>query len=191
MDAAVVPADPAAISVELRDPDNRKNAAIAAVTAPVTITATGQTTVTATLQSLPAITLWDTGNPKLYDVVTTLSVGGSRCMTTGSRIGFREASFTLDGFFLNGNRVKLFGLNRHQFFPYAGGAMPERVQAQDAYIFRKELNCNVVRCSHYPQSEAFYDAADELGLMVWEEIPGWGYFGDAAWQEAAYQDVQA
>ena len=191
VDAAVVPADPVAISVELRDPDNRKNAAIAAVTAPVTITATGQTTVTATLQSLPAVTLWDTGNPKLYDVVTTLSVGGEPLHDYRVRIGFREASFTLDGFFLNGNRVKLLGLNRHQFFPYAGGAMPERVQAQDAYILRRELNCNVVRCSHYPQSEAFYDAADELGLMVWEEIPGWGYFGDAAWQEAAYQDVQA
>jgi beta-galactosidase len=191
VDAGLVPADPVAISVELRDPDNRENAAIATVTAPVTITATGQTTVSATLQNLPAITLWDTTNPKLYDVVTTLSVGGEPLHDYRARIGFREASFTLDGFYLNGNRVKLFGLNRHQFFPYAGGAMPDRVQARDAYILRKELNCNVVRCSHYPQSEAFYDAADELGLMVWEEIPGWGYFGDAAWQQAAYQDVQA
>jgi beta-galactosidase len=191
VDAAVVPADPVAISVELRDPDNRKNAAIAAVSAPVTITQTGQTTVSATLQSLPAITLWDTANPKLYDVVTTLSVDDEPLHDYRARIGFREASFTLDGFYLNGNRVKLFGLNRHQFFPYAGGATPERVQAQDAYVLRRELNCNVVRCSHYPQSEAFYDAADELGLMVWEEIPGWGYFGDTAWQEAAYQDVQA
>lgn len=54
VDAAVVPADPVAISVELRDPDSRRNAAIADVTAPVTITATGQTTVSATLQNLPS-----------------------------------------------------------------------------------------------------------------------------------------
>ena len=40
---------------------------------------------------------------------------------------------------------------------------------------RRELNCNMVRCSHYPQSAAFYDACDELGLMAWEEAPGWGY----------------
>jgi len=189
VDAAVVPAGPVAIAVELRDPDGSPSGPIATTTVPLTITAKGQTTVTATLQSLAAVTLWDTDNPKLYDVVTTLSVDREPLHDYQTRIGFREASFTLDGFLLNGNRTKLFGLNRHQFFPYAGGAMPERVQAQDAYILRKELNCNAVRCSHYPQSEAFYDAADELGLMVWEEIPGWGYFGDAAWQQAAEQDV--
>jgi beta-galactosidase len=190
VDAAVVPAGPVTIAVELGDPDDSQNALIATATVPVTITATGQTTVTATLQNLQAITLWDTDNPKLYDVVTTLSVDSEPLHDYQVRIGFREASFTLDGFLLNGNPTKLFGLNRHQFFPYAGGAMPERVQARDAFILRKELNCNVVRCSHYPQSEAFYDAADELGLMVWEEIPGWGFFGDAAWQEAAEQDVR-
>ena len=67
--------------------------------------------------------------------------------------------------------------------------MPARVQAQDAEILRHELNCNMVRCSHYPQSEDFYDACDELGLMVWEEVPGWDYFGDAAWQAAAHRDL--
>jgi beta-galactosidase len=47
-----------------------------------------------------------------------------------------------------------------------------------------------VRCSHYPQSEAFLDACDELGLMVWEEIPGWQYLGDEAWKERAVRDVK-
>ena len=67
--------------------------------------------------------------------------------------------------------------------------MPARVQARDAEIMRRELNCTMVRCSHYPQSEAFFDACDELGLMAWEEAPGWGYLGDAAWQVLAYRDV--
>ena len=84
------------------------------------------------------------------------------------RIGFREATFALDGFYLNGRRVKLLGVNRHQFFPFAGGAMPARVQARDAEIIRRELNCTMVRCSHYPQSETFFDACDELGLLAWE-----------------------
>jgi beta-galactosidase len=189
VDAALVPQDPVTIVVELRDPDARQNP-VAKVTAPVSITSTGQITVTATVQDLPAITLWDSENPKLYNVITTLYIGTEPLHDYQVRIGFREASFTENGFFLNGNRVKLFGLNRHQFFPFAGGAVPDRVQARDAWILRKELNCNVVRCSHYPQSEAFYDAADELGLMVWEEIPGWGYFGDAAWQQAAYDDLR-
>ena len=105
------------------------------------------------------------------------------------RIGFREARFALDGFYLNGRRVKLFGADRHQFFPFAGGAMPARVQARDAEIMRRELNCTMVRCSHYPQAEAFYDACDELGLMAWEEAPGWGYLGDDAWKALAYRDI--
>ncbi|MGZ4666643.1 MAG: glycoside hydrolase family 2 TIM barrel-domain containing protein [Frankiaceae bacterium] len=185
VDAAAVPSGKVGLTVDLVDGTR----ALASATVPVTISKAGQATVTATLTGLPDITLWDTDNPKLYTVVATLTTDGSPLHDYQVRTGFREASFQLDGFYLNGNRVKLFGLNRHQFFPYAGGAMPARVQAKDAEILRNELNCNMVRCSHYPQSEDFYDACDELGLMVWEEIPGWGYFGDAAWQAAAYQDV--
>jgi beta-galactosidase len=191
VDAAVVPAGGATLTVGLYDTYNGITPAISSATVPVSLTATGQTTVTATLRNLEEITLWDTENPRLYTVLVTLSVDKQALHDYQVRIGFREADFRLDGFYLNGVRTKLFGVNRHQFFPYAGGAMPGRVQARDAYIIRKELNCNAVRCSHYPQSEAFYDAADELGLLVWEEIPGWGYFGDAAWQEAAYTDVRA
>ena len=68
--------------------------------------------------------------------------------------------------------------------------MPPRVMRRDAEILRREFNCNAVRCSHYPQSEAFLDACDELGLMVWEETPGWQYLGDAAWKELVVRDVQ-
>jgi hypothetical protein len=47
----------------------------------------------------------------------------------------------------------------------------------------------MVRCSHYPQAEAFSDACDELGLMAWEEAAGWGYLGDEAWKALAYRDI--
>src|SRR6202000_1304377 len=57
-------------------------------------------------------------------------------------------------------------------------------------ILKYELNCNMVRCSHYPQSPHFLDACDELGLMVWQETPGWDYVGDDAFQQIVVQNVR-
>ena len=137
------------------------------------------------IESLGAIQLWDLKNPKLYEVlVRTDSEDEYR-----TRIGFRDAKFTPSGFRLNGGHVKLRGLNRHQTFPYVGGAMPARVQRRDAWILKHELHCNIVRTSHYPQSPDFLDACDELGLLVLEEIPGWQHIGDAEWQNIAVRNV--
>jgi beta-galactosidase len=184
-DAAAVPAGTAQVAVELLD----EAEPVASALVPVAITEAGQVTVTATLSGLGGITLWDTDHPKLYHVTATLLVDDRPVHRYRVRVGFREATFTLDGFYLNGRRVKVFGVNRHQFFPFAGGAMPARVQARDARIIRHELNCTMVRCAHYPQSEDFYDACDEVGLMAWEEAPGWGYLGDDAWLALAYRDI--
>jgi len=185
VDAAAALEGTAEVAVSLRDDD----VVIAAGRAPVAITGPGQATVSVTLSGLGGITLWDLDEPKLYHVVAALRVDGRRRHEHRVRIGFREARFAMDGFYLNGRRVKLLGVNRHQFFPFAGGAMPARVQARDAEIIRRELNCTMVRCSHYPQSEAFFDVCDELGLLAWEEAPGWGYLGDEAWLALASRDI--
>ena len=89
------------------------------------------------------------------------------------RFGFRTIQFVAGGLYLNGQRVYLRGLNRHQSYPYQGYAMPDSVQRLDAQYLKKELGCNAVRTSHYPQSPAFLDACDELGLPVFTEVPGW------------------
>jgi beta-galactosidase len=141
------------------------------------------------MTNLAAVRLWDIDDPALCDIVVTLEVDGRIVHQYPVRTGFREALFTENGFFLNGRRLTLFGVNRHQWYPYVGGAMPDRAQRKDAEILKRELNCNMVRCSHYPQSTAFLDACDELGIMVWEEIPGWDYVGDATWRDRALQDV--
>ncbi|HEV2424564.1 MAG TPA: glycoside hydrolase family 2 TIM barrel-domain containing protein [Terriglobia bacterium] len=141
------------------------------------------------LTSLGAIELWDLDNPRLYNVVAQLFAGSALVDEYATRIGFREARFTPDGFQLNGKTVKLRGLNRHQTFPYVGGAMPARVQRRDATILRKDLKCNIVRTSHYPQSPHFLDGCDEAGLMVFEEIPGWQHIGDKPWQDLAVRNV--
>ena len=144
-----------------------------------------------TLGDLGNIQLWDLDHPHLYRVVVTLFVDERPLHRFATRIGFREAHFAIDGFFLNGSRTRLFGLNRHELYPYLGFAAPPRLLRRDAEILRRQFNCNMVRCSHYPQSEAFLDACDELGLMVWQEPPGWQYIGDESWQDLAVHDVEA
>ena len=141
------------------------------------------------LSNFGAIDLWDLDHPKLYTVTARLYQAGAPIDEYSTRIGFREARFTPQGFMLNGKHIKLRGLNRHQTFPYVGGAMPARVQRRDALILKRELKINLVRTSHYPQSTHFLDACDEAGLLVFEEIPGWQHIGDKAWQDLAVRNV--
>ena len=143
-----------------------------------------------TLTNLGPIELWDLDRPKLYTVAVRLLKGGRAVDEYSTRIGFREARFTPQGFMLNGKHIKLRGLNRHQTFPYVGAAMPARVQRRDALILRRELKCDIVRTSHYPQSPHFLDACDEAGLLVFEEIPGWQHIGDQAWRDLAVDNVR-
>lgn len=185
IDAADAISGPIEVASELRDGSR----VISRARETVRLEKKGETEIRLTLSNLGNVDLWTMDTPRLYDVVTTLSVHGKPVHDHRVRIGFREARFDVDGFFLNGRRLQLFGLNRHELYPYVGFAMPDRVQRHDAEILKREFNCNMMRCSHYPQTEAFLDACDELGLMVWEEPPGWQYIGDQAWQELAFRDV--
>src|SRR5262245_21292511 len=142
------------------------------------------------LRNLRSVELWGIDRPKLYEVSAKLLSGNQLVDEYKTRIGFREARFTPDGFFLNGQHLKLRGLNRHQTFPFVGQAMPARVQKRDAWILRKQFKCNIVRTSHYPQSPHFLDACDEYGLMVLEEIPGWQHVGDQPWQDLSVGNVE-
>jgi beta-galactosidase len=182
---AAVEADEAQLAVELLDGSFQLATATRTVSLPP-----GTSTVLLQLSGLDRVNLWSPTEPQLYTVRVTLSVPGADGDQVTRRIGFREASFRPDGFYLNGNRLKIFGLNRHQLYPYTGMAMSARLQRRDAEILRYELNCNMVRCSHYPQSPHFLDACDEIGLMVWEETPGWQQLGDRAWQDMVVQNVR-
>lgn len=149
----------------------------------------GATATNIRIAGFSGITLWSPDTPKLYQVLVTVTADGVS-HSTEVTIGFREASFEVDGFHLNGERFDIFGLNRHQLYPYTGMAASERLQRRDAELLKNELGCNMVRCSHYPQSQYFLDACDELGLMVWEEPPGWQYVGNNAYQDIVVQNVR-
>ena len=142
------------------------------------------------LKGLKGIGLWSLKQPKLYQLSCVLLKDGQEIDRYALRMGFRDIRFTAEGFFLNGERIQLTGLNRHQAYPYVGYAMPGRVQRRDADILKDELGLNCVRTSHYPQSRHFLDRCDEIGLMVFEEIPGWQHVGDEAWQQQVLLDVE-
>ena len=138
----------------------------------------------------PSVKPWDTEHPILYTCRVTLLKIGKVVDQKETRVGFRTAEFRKDGFYLNGNKTFLRGLNRHQSYPYVGYAVPEALQRQDARILKEELGCNAVRTSHYPQSHHFIDECDRLGLLVFTEIPGWQHIGDEFWQNQAVENTR-
>jgi beta-galactosidase len=142
-------------------------------------------------KTLSDIMLWTLDHPTLYTIHFSLLMDGHEIDSLSSRFGFREARFQPDGgFYLNGQRTKLVGMNRHQTYPYIGAAAPPRLQRQDADIIKFELACNVVRASHYPQSPHFLDRCDEIGLLVFEEITGWQHIGDQKWQDICLDELR-
>jgi beta-galactosidase len=181
-------ASPLTLEAELRDGD-RVLAGARTALAPSAASGTPEKQEL-TLADFGPVQPWDLAKPYLYTVVARIRRGNAVVDEDRRRVGFREARFTERGFELNGKIVKLRGLNRHQTFPYVGQAMPARVQRRDAAILKKELKCNIVRTSHYPQSPHFLDACDELGLLVLEEIPGWQHIGDQGWQDLAVDNVR-
>ncbi len=136
------------------------------------------------------LTLWDTENPYLYSVQVDLLRGGAVEDSIELRTGFRTVLCKPEGFYLNGQKLKLVGLDRHQSYPYVGYALPERSQAFDADVLKNYLHVNTVRTSHYLQSEGFLARCDELGLLVFSEIPGWGYIGNEKFKEISHQDIR-
>lgn len=139
---------------------------------------------------LKNINLWSVDKPELYIIEYELYRDHELVDTYLVKFGFRECEFKTDGFYLNRKKVRICGLNRHQSYPYVGYAMPESIQKYDADILKNELGCNAVRTSHYPQSQYFIDRCDEIGLLVFTELPGWQHIGDAKWQEQAVDNVR-
>ena len=134
--------------------------------------------------------LWDTEEANLYILKTQLYQDNTLLDETETMFGIREAVFKKDGFYLNGRKLMIRGLNRHQSFPYVGYAMPKSMQRLDADLLKKELGLNAVRTSHYPQSHYFLERCDELGLLVFTEFPGWQHIGDDSWKAQAVANAE-
>ena len=174
-------------AVKLKAVLSKNGKILAKIREEILLSSSTEEIITLSLNDLKDIELWDIDNPNLYTVTVEIS---EDIDSVSRRIGFRTAEFTSDGFLLNGKPLKIMGLNRHQAYPYVGYAMPERVQKKDADILKYELSLNLARTSHYPQSRHFLDRCDEIGLLVFEEIPGWQYIGNEEWKQIAIQNVK-
>ena len=151
---------------------------------------------------IQVINKWDVDNPNLYTIETTVSgvddnLAGADGNPTDSdsdtysvTMGFRNVEWRSDGFYLNGKKVKLRGINRHQSYAYVGYAMPGSVQREDVLILKNELGMNAVRTSHYPQSHDFIEECDRQGVLVFTEIPGWQHIGEDEWKNQAVKNTE-
>ena len=125
---------------------------------------------------LDHIRLWGIYEPNLYYV--TVNFGGEDLT---DRTGLRTIEARGKDLYLNGEKITIVGINRHEIHPDWGFAMPFELVKKDMDIIR-DANANTVRTAHYPHSKKTYDYIDELGLLCWEEIPVWG--NNPAWAES-------
>lgn len=121
-------------------------------------------------QTLLSPRLWSPDSPELYTATVTLrSSGGETSMS--ERFGFRSFEFVKQGpFKLNGERLLLRGTHRHEDHAGFGAAMPEDLIQREMELM-KSMGVNFIRLGHYQQHRRVLELCDELGILVWEEIP--------------------
>lgn len=133
--------------------------------------------------------LWSPESPVLYSAVVTVTENDYVHDSLETTVGIRHLSLIDGDFYLNGQQYIIRGTNRHQQYPYIGNAASDNAQYRDAKKL-KNAGFNFVRLSHYPQSVAFLDACDELGLLVMEATPGWQWCQVGKFQELTFQNIR-
>ncbi|WP_462412886.1 glycoside hydrolase family 2 protein [Neobacillus sp. Marseille-QA0830] len=130
----------------------------------------GQTSICIAKLHWKDVRLWNVGRPELYTIQARTEDDDKI-----DRIGFRRIETRDHRILVNSTPVYLKGVNRHEEHPEWGFAFPPKLMHKDLDIIR-ELGCNSVRGSHYPQSPYWLDLLDENGIVFWSEIPIWGAF---------------
>ena len=133
--------------------------------------------------------LWSPESPSLYTLNINVRQRNRLMDSEKVRFGIRDLKITPEGLWLNGKKRFLRGVNRHQEYPYIGYALSDEAQYRDARKI-KEAGFDYVRLSHYPQSPAFLEACDEMGVLVLDAILGWQYFGDSLFIEHALHSAR-
>jgi beta-galactosidase len=128
--------------------------------------------------------LWSTDSPYLYQVKTSVKDDNSNIHSELASIGYRWFEMKPhQGFFLNGKPLLIRGTHRHEEHAGVGAALSNEQHRTDMQMI-KDMGANFVRLGHYPQDPEVYKAADELGLLIWDELP-WcrGGKGGQEWED--------
>ena len=121
--------------------------------------------------AVPKPDLWHPDRPFLYTLRTRIHRDGILSDETSTRFGIRVMGYRPGtGYTINHEFINLHGVNRRQDYGYLVDAVPDAISRRDMEII-KDLGANLVRTAHYVQDKSILEAADELGLLVWEEIP--------------------
>jgi beta-galactosidase len=154
----------------------------------ITLEAKSEKTVLENLQvQIPD--LWHPSHPSLYTLKVGIVENNQLKDFVSTRIGIRKFSMVNERLMINDEPLLLVGTNRHQEYPYIGNALSDNAQYRDA-VKIKEAGFNIVRLSHYPQSPAFMDACDELGILTIAAIPGWQFFGNETFVQRSFQTAR-
>ncbi|MGW7402224.1 glycoside hydrolase family 2 TIM barrel-domain containing protein [Streptomyces sp. NPDC054833] len=126
----------------------------------------GEARLTATV---PEVRTWNAETPELYGLTVRLHrADGTVADTSYHRVGFRDVEIVGRDLLVNGERVFIRGVNRHDFHPLTGRTVSYDDLRADL-VLMKRFGFNAIRTSHYPNDPAFYDLADELGFYVVDE----------------------
>ena len=135
--------------------------------------------------------LWHPNHPYLYSLHTRIKSQQKVVDEQVTRIGIRSFNITKDeGLVINGEPYHMRGTNRHQNYPYIGNALSDEANYRDAWLI-KAAGMDAVRTGHYPPDPAFMNAADELGILIIDCIPGWQFLNEnPAFTDHIMQDIR-
>ena len=164
------------IKTEIKDAEG---AVVAENTADAATISAGKDTTVKQSLTVKNPKLWNLDTPYMHTLISHVFVDNQEVDTVETPIGIRKIEMHRDyGLKINGEvQEALIGVNRHQEYPYVGYAGSSSLDRRDAIKF-KEGGFNVVRTGHYPQSNDFLNACDELGILVIEPTPGWQWYRD-------------
>ncbi len=114
---------------------------------------------------------WDTDNPKLYELTVSIKYKNQK-HSRSVKVGFRDVKVEGSKIVVNNKSLLIKGINYHEDHPDYGSTMPKEQIKRDLLAI-KELGVNLIRSAHYTHDQYFYDLCDEMGFLVWAEIPAW------------------